>query len=100
VPTEVRCHGGAVGRFHRDERGAALLVALMAILLTMALGTALILSAGIESKITRNFRARAEAFYAADAALEHTLDEVRAIADWNAASVYSPMAAPSTSGRS
>jgi hypothetical protein len=84
VPTDVRCHGGAAGRFHRDERGAALLVALMAILLTMALGTALILSAGIESKITRNFRARAEALYAADAALEHTLDEVRAIGDWNA----------------
>ena len=84
MPTDVRCHGGVAGRFHRDERGAALLVALMAILLTMALGTALILSAGIESKITRNFRARAEAFYAADAALEHTLDEVRAIGDWNA----------------
>jgi len=84
VPTEIRCHCGVAGRFYRDERGAALLVALMAILLTMALGTALILSAAIESKITRNFRARAEAFYAADAALEHTLDEVRAIGDWNA----------------
>jgi hypothetical protein len=71
------------GRFHHDERGAALLVALMAILLTMALGTALILSAGIESKITRNFRARAEAFYAADAALEHTVDDLGAIGDWN-----------------
>ena len=84
MPTDVRFHGGVARQFHHDERGAALLVALMAILLTMALGTALILSAGIESKITRNFRARVEAFYAADAALEHTVDDLRAMGDWNA----------------
>jgi PilX N-terminal len=84
VPTDVRVRGGVAARFHHDERGAALLVALMAILLTMALGTALILSAGIESKITRNFRARAEAFYAADAVLEHTVDDLSATGDWNA----------------
>jgi hypothetical protein len=84
VPIAVRFHDDVAGRLHHDERGAALLVALMAILLTMALGTALILSAGIESKITRNFRARAAALYAADAVLEHTVDELGAIADWNA----------------
>jgi PilX N-terminal len=71
-------------RVHDDERGAALLIALMAILLTMALGTSLILAAGIESKITRNFKTRAEAFYAADAVLEHTVDDLRATSDWNA----------------
>src|SRR4051812_30380911 len=82
--THARIKGGMAARFENDERGAALLVALMAILLTMALGTALILSAGIESKITRNFRARAEAFYAADAVLEHAVDDLSAIGDWNA----------------
>ena len=50
-----------------DERGMALLVALMAILLVMALGTALVLAASVESAITRNFRNSSEALYAADA---------------------------------
>jgi hypothetical protein len=75
----------AVSRIQRDERGAALLIALMAILLTMALGTALILGATVESRITRNFRARTQALYAADAVLEHAVDDLRAIPDWNAA---------------
>ena len=84
MPVDVRFHSGVARRFREGERGAALLVALMAILLTMALGTALILSAGIESKITRNFRARAGALYAADAVLESTVDDLRGIGDWNA----------------
>jgi hypothetical protein len=68
-----------------DERGMALLIALMAILLVMALGTALILSASVESTITRNFRNSSGAFYAADAGLERAVGDLRAIADWNAA---------------
>jgi hypothetical protein len=75
---------GVAGRLHHDERGAALLVALMSVLLTMALGTALLLAAGIESKITRNFRARTEGFYAADAVLEYAVGDLGAISDWNA----------------
>jgi type IV pilus assembly PilX-like protein len=67
----------------RCERGIALVVALMAMLVMAALGTALILAAAVESKITRNFRNNAQALYAADAVLERSVDELRAIADWN-----------------
>lgn len=66
------------------ERGVALLVALMAMLLVMALGTALVLAASIESKLTRNFRHGAQALYAADAVLERAVDELGAMPDWNA----------------
>jgi Tfp pilus assembly protein PilX len=75
----------AARRVQCDERGVALLIALMAILLTMALGTALILGATIEARITRNFRMRTEALYAADAVLERAVADLRAIPDWNAA---------------
>jgi hypothetical protein len=68
-----------------DERGMALLVALMAILLVMALGTALVLAASVESTITRNFRNSSEALYAADAGLERAVGDLEVIADWNAA---------------
>ena len=68
-----------------DERGMALLVALMAILLVMALGTALVLAASVESTITRNFRNSSGALYAADAGLERAVGDLNAIADWNAA---------------
>ncbi len=67
-----------------DERGMALLVALMAILLVMALGTALVLAASVESTITRNFRNSSGALYAADAGLERAVGDLNAIADWNA----------------
>ena len=67
-----------------DERGMALLVALMAILLVMALGTALILAASVESTITRNFRNSSGALYAADAGVERAVGDLNAIADWNA----------------
>jgi len=67
-----------------DERGMALLVALMAILLVMALGTALALGASVESTITRNFLNSSGALYAADAGLERAVGDLKAITDWNA----------------
>lgn len=77
--------GLGVRRRLGDERGMALLVALMAILLVMALGTALVLAASVESTITRNFRNSSEALYAADAGLERAVGDLKAIADWNGA---------------
>ena len=75
-----------VSRSDRNtERGAALIVALMAMLLMMALGTALILTTSTESKISRNFKTGAEALYAADAGLERAVDDLRTIPDWSAA---------------
>ena len=67
-----------------SERGVALVVALMAMTMMMALGTALVLTTATDSKIARNFHAASEATYAADAILERTLDDILAAHDWNA----------------
>jgi hypothetical protein len=74
-----------VSRLDRNtERGAALIIALMAMLLMMALGTGLMLTTSTESKISRNFKTGAEALYAADAGLERAVDDLRTISDWSA----------------
>jgi hypothetical protein len=65
------------------ERGVALIVALLAMLVMVAFGAALMLAAATESRITRNFRNDIEAFYAADAVLERAVDELHAVGDWN-----------------
>jgi hypothetical protein len=67
----------------RDESGIALVIALLAIVVMVAIGSALMLAAATESKIARNFRNGAEALYAADAALEWAVGELRGTADWN-----------------
>jgi hypothetical protein len=67
-----------------DERGVALLIALMAIVLVMALGTALLLAASVEARITRNFAGSTQALYAADAGIEQAVDDLRGVPDWNA----------------
>src|SRR5262252_6605037 len=67
----------------QGERGVALIVALMAMLVMAAIGTALVLAAATESRIARNFRNNTEALYAADAVLERVVDELRGVADWN-----------------
>jgi len=65
------------------ERGVAMVVALMAMVVMVALGTALMLVAATESKIARNFRNNTEALYGADAMLELAIDNLATIADWN-----------------
>jgi hypothetical protein len=67
----------------RRERGVVLIVALLAMLVMIALGTALILTTSTELAITRNFRNSSEAFYAADAVLERAVDDLLTIPDWN-----------------
>lgn len=67
----------------RSERGIALIIALMAMTLMIALGTALILTTVTETKITTNFRNNSESLYAADAGLERALDDLLTIPDWN-----------------
>src|SRR4029453_7402219 len=73
--------GGAVGR--EGERGAALVVALMATMLLSAAGLALILTTTTETKITGNYTYGQEAMYAADAAIERTVQDVLTVPDWN-----------------
>ena len=73
--------GGGIGR--ERERGAALVVALMATMLLSALGLALILTTTTETKITGNYTYGQEAMYAADAAIERTVQDVLTVPDWN-----------------
>lgn len=66
-----------------SEQGVALVIALMAMTMMVALGTALILTTTTESKIAGNFRSASEATYAADAMLERVVGELVAVPDWN-----------------
>lgn len=81
--TALTAYDNASHREHRDERGVALVIALLATLVMVAIGSALILTATTESRITRNFKNSTEAFYAVDAVLERVVEELREIADWN-----------------
>src|SRR5215510_7307176 len=65
------------------ERGIALVVVLMAMVVMAASGAALVLAAATESRIARNFRNNTEARYAAEAVLARVVDELRGINDWN-----------------
>ena len=68
----------------RNERGAALIVSLMAMLLLSALGLALVMTTMTETKIAGNYTASQEAMYVADAAIERAMQDVLTVADWNA----------------
>ena len=67
----------------QGERGAALVVALMATMLLSALGLALILTTTTETKIAGNYVHSQEAMYAADAAIERMVQDVLTVPDWN-----------------
>ena len=74
-------HGG--DRSLRSESGIALIIALMAMLFMMALGSVLMLSTATETKIANNFRNSSEALYAADAGLERSMADLLTIQDWD-----------------
>ena len=65
------------------ERGTALVLALLAIVLLMTLGGALIVLTITETTIAATFRDGLEALYAAEAALDRALVEVNATVDWS-----------------
>ena len=60
-----------------------MIIALMAMTLMIALGTALIITTTTESRIVANFRNNSESLYAADAAIERSLDDLLTVPDWN-----------------
>ena len=68
----------------RHEDGIAMIMAMAATLLMSALGMALVLTTSSETLISSNFRAASEAVYAADAALERSIDDLVRAPDWNA----------------
>lgn len=65
------------------ERGVALIIALLAMMLMTALGMALMLVSETEALIGANYRDSVEASYAADAAVERVMQDVLSIPDWN-----------------
>ena len=71
-------------RLH-EERGVALVIALLSTLLMTALGMALMLTTMTETMITGNYRDGVEAMYAADAAIERTMQDLLTVPDWNTA---------------
>jgi hypothetical protein len=66
------------------DSGAALIVTLMAMLLLSAIGAALVLATSADILIAANAGAAGEAFYAADAAMERTIGELRGVPDFTA----------------
>lgn len=63
-------------RLLNDERGTALIISLMAIMLLSALGMALVLTSNTETMITANYRNAQEALYAADAGVERSMQDL------------------------
>jgi PilX N-terminal len=67
----------------RDERGTALIIALMAMMLLTALGAAVVMVSSTETAISSNYRNGQEALYAADAAVERVVQDLLMIPRWN-----------------
>lgn len=66
-----------------SERGVALVIALLAMMLMTALGMALMLTSQTETLIGGNFRDSVEGSYVADAGIERVMQDVLSIPDWN-----------------
>jgi type IV pilus assembly PilX-like protein len=66
-----------------DERGAALIIALMAMMLLTALGAAVVMVSNTETHISANYSNSQEALYAADAAVERVVQDLLLVPRWN-----------------
>jgi len=66
-----------------DERGVALVIALMAMLLLTALGLALTMTTMTETRISANYASGTETLYGADAAVERVMQDLLTVPDWN-----------------
>lgn len=67
----------------RSERGVALVVALLVMLLMTALGMALVATTMTETRISGNYSNGTEALYAADAVVERVMQDLLTVPDWN-----------------
>jgi hypothetical protein len=66
-----------------DERGAALVIALMSMMLLTALAAAVVMVTNTETMISANHRNSQEALYAADAAVERIVQDLLMTPRWN-----------------
>jgi hypothetical protein len=67
----------------RNERGMALIIALMAMMLLTALGLGLVMTTMTETMITSNYRDGGESMYAADAGVERVMQDLLTMPDWD-----------------
>lgn len=70
------------GRTASSQRGVALIITLLAMVLLSALGLSLALVSSTEERVASAYRDGAETFYAADALLERVVDDLRQLPDW------------------
>ena len=77
-----------------DERGAALLMALITAALVTAVAATMVLSSSADLLITGSQRASTETMYAAEAVAQRTIGELATIADWNTVLASPPGNAP------
>ncbi|HUF47944.1 MAG TPA: pilus assembly PilX N-terminal domain-containing protein [Vicinamibacterales bacterium] len=66
-----------------DDRGAAIIIALVATVLLSALGLGLVMLSDTESAIAANYRDGSETLYAADAAVERVVQDILLVPRWN-----------------
>jgi hypothetical protein len=66
-----------------NQDGAALVIALMAMMLLTALGAAVIMVSRTETAIANNYRNSQEALYAADAAIDRVVQDLLMAPRWN-----------------
>ena len=66
-----------------DDRGSAIVIALIATVLLTSLGVGLVLLTNTESAIASNYRAGNETLYAADAAVERVVQDLLLVPRWN-----------------
>lgn len=76
--TRARRHDGEA------ERGSALVAVLLSTVLVSAIGAALTVTANTEAAIASSFRTERELTYAAEAAVERAMQDVRLVTDWDA----------------
>ncbi|MEW5984470.1 MAG: PilX N-terminal domain-containing pilus assembly protein [Acidobacteriota bacterium] len=72
-----------IGSLAQGERGSALVVALLSLLLLTGLGLALVLTTTSETLISGNYRDGQEALHAADAVAERVMQDLLTVPDWN-----------------
>jgi len=70
-------------RQEHDERGVALLMALVTAALVTAVATTMVMSSSTDLVITGSTRASTEAMYAAEAAGQRAIGELATVADWS-----------------
>jgi hypothetical protein len=66
-----------------DDRGSAIVIALLTTVLLTALGLGLVMLSTTEGAIAANYRQGGEALYAADAGVERVMQDVLLVPRWN-----------------